>query len=465
MCKLSSEAIEGILQNGRIYEVGGAVRDKFMGVESDIKDRDYLVTGIPYDELTGILERYGRVDLVGKSFGVIKFTQFIKGHPYTFDISLPRKEFSTGIGHRDFNVSFDPALKVEDDLSRRDFTINAMALALDNGMLIDPLDGRADLEKRSLRMTSVNSFLEDPLRMLRAVQMAARFEFTIEPDTYKAIVENAALIASVSPERISEEFNKLLQRARKPSIGFRLMHTTGLLKEILPELENCVGVTQPGGFHKYDVFEHTLRAVDNCPPLLHLRMAAIFHDITKPIHKREVADGATFYGHEISSARTAQEVLNRLRYPGEFIRAVVTLVEKHMFTTQVTDKGLRRLVKRVGVALIFDLLDLRRADVVAQGMGGTTEDVDELEKNIRLELTRKPPFSLSDLAIDGHDVMQRYHLEPGKTVGMILNYLLDAVLDDPQLNSRESLEALADKFYEDIKAKDIDSSKDKESSL
>jgi len=465
MCKLSSEAIEDILQKGRIYEVGGAVRDRYLRVEADVKDRDYLVTGIPYDELTKILGRYGRVDLVGKSFGVIKFTQFINGRPCTFDISLPRKEFSTGVGHKDFNVSFDPYLRIEDDLLRRDFTINAMALALDSDTLVDPLGGLVDLEKRSLRMTSENSFIEDPLRMLRAVQLAARFEFTVEPETFEAIKKHAALISTISAERVAEEFNKLLERAKKPSIGFRLMQETGLLKELIPELENCVGVTQPGGFHKYDVFEHALRAVDVCRPDLRLRMAALFHDITKPIHKRPTETGASFYGHENSSARTAVEVLNRFRYAKDFIREVAVLVERHMFTTQVTDKGLRRLVRRVGVNLIFDLLDLRRADVIAQGMGGTTEDVDEFEENIRLELAQKPPFGLADLALDGNDIMRMFNLEQGKTVGMILNQLMEVVLDDPQLNTREALEPFAKEYFQKIKANDIDSSKDKENSL
>jgi tRNA nucleotidyltransferase (CCA-adding enzyme) len=465
MCKLSSEAIEDILQKGRIYEVGGAVRDRYLGIEADVKDRDYLVTGIPYDELTGILARYGRVDLVGRSFGVIKFTQFIDGHPCTFDISLPRREFSTGVGHKDFNVSFDPNLKVEEDLVRRDFTINAMALSLEDGTLVDPLGGLADIERRSLRMTSENSFIEDPLRMLRAVQLAARFEFAVEPETFKAVKKHAALINSVSAERVAEEFNKMLVMAKKPSVGFRLMHETGLLKELVPELDNCIGVSQPGGYHKYDVFEHTLRAIDICRPVLRLRMAALFHDITKPVHKRETDTGATFYGHEASGARVAVEVLNRFRYAKDFIREVAVLVDRHMFTTQVTDKGLRRLIKRVGVDLIFDLLNLRRADVIAQGMGGTTEDVDEFEQNIRAELDKKPPFSLSDLALDGYDIMRLCNLEQGKTVGLILNHLMEAVLDDPVLNTREALKQLAEEYFKKIKENDIDSSKDKENSL
>ncbi|MFQ6009292.1 MAG: CCA tRNA nucleotidyltransferase, partial [Candidatus Zixiibacteriota bacterium] len=371
MVKLSQQAIDDILQRGRIYEVGGTVRDRLLGRNNTTPDRDYLVTGIPYDELTEILKNHGQVNLVGKSFGVIKFTQYVGGTAQTFDITLPRREHSTGVGHKDFDVAFDPFLKVEEDLSRRDFTVNAMALALDSEELIDPLDGRLDIEMRQLRIAYDKSFEDDPLRMLRAVQFAARFEFTVEPKTFEIMCRHASLIKTVSNERIAEELNKLLVLAEKPSIGFNLMKTSGLLKEILPELEECVGVDQPGGYHRYDVFEHTLYTIDACRPSLCLRLAALFHDINKPQHKRVVEDGANFYGHEITGTKTARKVMRRLRYPNDLIDDVALLVERHMFTTNVTDKGLRRLLRRVGVDLIYDLLDLRRADVVAQGRGGT----------------------------------------------------------------------------------------------
>jgi len=447
MCKLSRQAIDDILRRGRIYEVGGAVRDGFLYGDDTVKDRDYLVTGIPYDELTQLLKNHGQVNLVGKSFGVVKFTQVASGKQQTFDITLPRREHSTGLGHKDFDVAFDPNLKVEEDLGRRDFTVNAMALALDNDELIDPLDGRLDLEKRQIRMVYEASFEDDPLRMLRAVQFAARFEFTIEPKTFKMMRRHAPLIKSVSSERIAEELNKLLLLAQRPSVGFRLMLDAGLLKEFLPELEECVGIDQPGGYHKWDVFEHTLRTIDACRPRLRLRLAALFHDINKPQHKDLVEDGATFYGHEASSAATSLAAMQRLRYANDLAEEVAILVERHMFTTDVTDKGLRRLLRRVGTELVFDLLDLRRADVEAQGMGGTTEDVDRFEQEIRAELERKPPLSTSDLAVDGYDVMELFGLQPGPAVGKILNYLLDQVIDNPDNNTGETLRSLAKEYY------------------
>jgi len=447
MCRLSQDTIDDIMLRGRIYEVGGAVRDRFLLKDKSAKDRDYLVTGVPYDDLTKILKGHGRVDLVGRSFGVIKFTQFKSGKQHTFDITLPRREYSTGAGHTDFKVDFDPNLKVEDDLLRRDFTINAMAYSLGDDELVDPLNGRGDLEKRKLRMVHEASFEDDPLRMLRAVQFAARFSFEIEPGTFAAMKKHAGLMNTVSSERIAEELNKLLELSDKPSDGFRLMQESGLLGHVIPELLNCVGVDQPGGFHKYDVFEHTLHVIDACPANLRLRWAALFHDITKPQHRRLVENGATFYGHEVSSARTARSVLGRLKYSKDFARDVATLVERHMFTTDVTDKGLRRLVKRVGVDLIYELLDLRRADVTGQGMGGKTDDVDRFESDIRAELNKKPPFSISDLAIDGHTVMEVFGIEPGRKVGAVLDYLMERVLDDPELNTPDQLKALAEEYF------------------
>ncbi len=454
---MSKEVVSEILKKGRIYEVGGAVRDRLLHRADMTKDRDYLVTGIPYKELTRILEPHGSVSLVGRSFGVIKFTQFFGGEPVTFDIALPRTEHSTGSGHKDFAVTYDPELSIEDDLVRRDFTVNAMAWALDNNELVDPFGGQVDLQKRQIRMVYQESFTDDPLRMLRAIQFAARFEFSIEEHTFHAIKENASLITTVSSERIAEELTKLLTLSQKPSHGFRLMESSGLLKEILPELQECVGVRQPGGYHKYDVFEHTLHTIDATPPTLRLRLAALFHDIKKPQAKREVGDGATFYGHEVMGAKAAEQVLNRLRFSKNLIREVVTLVDRHMFTTDVSPKGMRRLIRRVGVPLIFDLLDLRRADVVAQGMGGTTEDVDEFEADIRDELERKSPFSIGDLALDGNDIMEMFSLQPGPIVGKILDYLLEQVLDNPSQNAAETLKELAIDYYNSLNAKIHDS--------
>ncbi len=453
MAGLSEEIVRAVLAKGRIYEVGGAVRDRYISPVLPDKDRDYLVTGIPLDDLCTLLTDFGKVDLVGKSFGVIKFLPFRRfGGDQVFDIALPRTEYSTGPGHKDFKVNYDHNLKVEDDLVRRDFTINAMAEDLSTGELVDPLDGRSDIKKRLIRITNPGSFKDDPLRMLRAVQFSARFEFQVEESTLASLEENAGLISTISPERIQEELNKLLLKAKYPSSGFRLMQKVGLLDKVLPELAAAVGVDQPGGYHAYDVFEHSILAADFAPRELVIRLAALLHDVSKPDTKVPTEQGATFYGHEKKGSRVARRILQRLRYSNQIIDQVCLLVDKHMFTTGVTDKGVRRLIRRMGQDLIFTLLDLRRADVAAQGKGGNTRDVDELEERIKLELEKKSPFGLRDLAIDGNDIMETFKLPPSPRVGKVLNHLLELVLDDPGLNEKERLLKEAETFLKDVES-------------
>jgi len=348
-------------------------------------------------------------------------------------------------------VDFDYNLKVEDDLSRRDFTINAMAYDLAARKLVDPLGGKKDVKRGLIRMTNRDSFKDDPLRMLRGIQFAARFEFELEKETFESLCRNVQLIRTVSPERIQEEINKLLTRAKRSSIGFRLMRKTGLLKEIFPELETGVEVEQPGGYHRYDVFEHSIITVDNAPMELGLRLASLFHDVSKPETKSPTETGATFYGHEKKGAKATQRILQRLRYSNEIISKVVLLVEKHMFTTGVTDKGLRRLINRVGIENIFDLLELRRADIIAQGRGGDTFEVDEFENRIRMEMDKKPPFGLKDLKVDGNDIMKEFNLAPGPLIGRVLNHLMERVLDEPEFNQEDKLLKEAQEFLDKTK--------------
>lgn len=447
---IGDRVAQAILKKGKLYEVGGAVRGRLLGIPQSQKDTDYLVTGIPLSDLISLLKGFGFVDLVGRFFGVIKFTEKETG--ITFDISLPRKEKSTGLGHKDFEVDFDPSLPVEVDLGRRDFTINAMALEVAGQKLIDPFGGQADLKSRLVREVFPQAFEEDPLRILRAVQFASRFNFEIEPKTWEHLVASVKLIETVAAERVAEELNKLFLLSPKPSVGFKLMEKSGLLKILLPELAEGVGVVQPGGYHRWEVFEHTLQVVDAAPPKLHLRWAALLHDVAKPRTKVEVEDGATFYGHEKLGSKMAKQILRRLKYSNEFTDQVFLLVDKHMFTTGVTDKGVRRLIRKIGPGLVFDLLDLRRADVVGQGMGGKTDDVDELEDRIKAELEKKPPFSVRDLAVTGHDVMEQLELPPGPKVGKVLNYLLEQVLDDPTLNEKSALIKLAKEYYSRLEA-------------
>ncbi len=432
-----------IREGGKIYEVGGPVRDSLLGNKSP-KDLDLLVCGIPLSKLKSILQKFGDINLVGQAFGVIKFKP--RDADSVLDISLPRKEKSTGTGHRDFDIDFDHSISIEDDLLRRDFTINAMARELPSGNLIDPFGGKIDLENRLLRIVSPASFTDDPLRILRGIQFAARFELTVEANTLDEMKKHASLVESISPERIAEELNKLLEKAEKPSAGFRLMNQIGLLNYILPELAQTVGVEQPGGYHRWDVFEHTLHVVDEAPRKLTVRLAALFHDLGKPATRQLIESGATFYGHDKLGKKLAINALKRLRYSNDIIDQVRILVDKHMFSERAGDKGIRRLISNVGQNLIFDLISLRRADTIAQGMGQTTESIDEFEVKIKSEIDKKQPFGLADLALNGNDLKEKFGLEEGVIIGQVLNYLLDKVLDEPQANTKDELLTLSGDF-------------------
>jgi tRNA nucleotidyltransferase (CCA-adding enzyme) len=441
---ISPAILDSISQNhGKIYLVGGPVRDELMG-RAPTKDLDFIVCGIEIEKLEGLLKRHGDVNLVGQAFGVIKFKPFESDE--VIDLSLPRKERSTGTGHRDFKIDFDPRLPIEKDLERRDFTINAMARELPEGGLIDPFSGRVDLENKILRMVSDLSFPEDPLRILRGVQFAARFDLAVEEKTLISMAKNAGLIKSVSPERIAEEINKLLEKADMPSTGFNLMRKTGLLELILPELVQTIGIDQPGGYHRWDVFEHTLHVVDEAPPALVIRLAALFHDVGKPQTRQLVADGATFYGHDKLGCTMAETALRRLKYSNEVIGKVSLLIDKHMFSEKAGDKGIRRLINKIGTELIFDLIALRKADTIAQGMGQTTESISEFELKVKDELSKSRAFGLKDLALNGNDLKRYFDLKEGPVIGQVLNFLMDKVLDEPELNTAEQLRDLAGEF-------------------
>jgi putative nucleotidyltransferase with HDIG domain len=461
--QLPQKITDSVNSLGQIYEVGGAVRDRIRYSLSlddgkidpqkfwscPVEEVDYLVTGMPMQSLIGSLGHHGHVELVGRSFGVIKFKLEIPEKKHRMvDIALPRKESSTGLGHRDFEIEFDPDLPVEQDLGRRDFTINAIALRIQNSkfkiqnpVITDPYNGIQDIKDRLIRMVNPQAFKEDPLRMLRACQFAARFQFSVEQDTFKAIKRNAGLIRTVSPERIQQELNKMLIKADQPSIGLWLMQRSGLLKEIIPELEAGVDVTQPGGFHRYKVFEHSIKTVDFAPLILEMRLAALLHDIAKPQCREAFEGGAHFYGHDKLGESMTRQVLERLKYSGEVIKQVGMLVRRHMFAFPETEKGLRRQIAKVGMKGIFDLIELRRADIRAQGRGTeeSDRDLDLYQQAITEVVNQNPPFTINDLEVDGDIIMKEFHLKPGPVVGKILKHLLEHVLDHPEQNRRELL--------------------------
>jgi tRNA nucleotidyltransferase/poly(A) polymerase len=433
-----------VIARGKLYLVGGSVRDALLlGAE---KDLDFLVTGVAADDLTALLRAHGRVEVVGRAFGVLRLRA--DGSEETVDVALPRREVSTGVGHRDFAVDCDPSLPVEADLGRRDFTMNAIAKAIPSGEIVDPFGGCADIAARRLRMVFPAAFRDDPLRMLRAAQFVARFGLEVEPRTREALCADARLAPTVSPERIQEEITKLLALADAPSVGWRLMRDTGLLAPLFPELAKTVGVTQPGEWHLYDVFEHSIRAVDAAPrESLVVRLAALLHDTGKADRRREIDDEklgrkrVVFYGHEEVSRADARAVLERLRYPRALAERVDTLIAAHMFDYHDgwSDAAVRRLIARVGRDAIDDLLALRRADQIGSGVPRELARTEALRARVAAELARHAALTVRDLAVDGGDVMRVLGVGPGPAVGRVLAALLDEALEDPAHNQRERL--------------------------
>lgn len=442
---LPEEVVKALQAGGEVYEVGGSVRDRLLGLEP--LDCDYLVRGMPLSDLVERLRPFGFADFVGRSFGVVKFTfDTPNGERTTVDLALPRSERSTGPGHRDFDVQYDPDLPVESDLGRRDFTVNAMAMRVSDGQLIDPFSGREDLAAGRLRLVFPEALEEDPLRMLRAFGLAARLGLVPDLHLLESTRRNAPLLRDVSPERIAEEFSKLFLHAEQPSTALRLMRDTGALEVLLPEMLDTVGCEQPGPYHAHDVFEHTCHTVDAAPSRLAVRWAALLHDVSKPA-TREFRDGKlTFYNHEHLGADVSRRVISRLRYGHELEGRVAILVERHLFNTDMGDRGLRRLIRAVGPEHMDDLIALRRADVKGQGMGAPTLDVDQFEARVRSEISARRPFSRSDLAVDGHALMTELDLPAGPRLGILLDHLLERVLDEPEHNDRATLLAWAREF-------------------
>jgi len=431
---------------GRVYEVGGTVRDALLGHPH--KDKDFLVLKVPIARLTQLLRQHGQVHEVGKSFGILKFRP--RGEEHDYDVALPRTEKSTGPHHRDFEVRFDENLPIELDLQRRDFTINAMARECRGGDLVDPFGGQQDLKNRVLKQVFSESFVEDPLRLLRAVQFAARFELTIETETLAAMKRHAASIDTVSPERVIEEIGKLF-RAERPSSGFYLMRDTGLLNFVFPELVKTIGVAQPAK-KSGDVFEHTMKVLDasrSCSDLdrpgdLEIMFASLFHDIGKPytVGYNDKTQRVTFYGHQIVSTRLTRKWLKKYRANmlGIDPENVLTMVHNHMFETKsfYTERAIRRFVHKIGKDLIFKLVDLRIADKKGGAYPNQLKGILRLKRRIQEELDKKPPFGPKDLALNGHDLMSLGYPE-GPALGQILKKLVEVVLDEPERNTRQSL--------------------------
>jgi putative nucleotidyltransferase with HDIG domain len=437
------------LSPGDVYAVGGRVRDEFRerieGRSFAPKDLDYVVSGLELALLIRRLNALGHVDVVGASFAVLKF----RHSAGEADIALPRRERSTGAGHKDFIVESGPAVPIEDDLGRRDFRMNMIARRLSDDAIVDPHGGVADIEARRIDIVTDQTFVEDPLRLLRAAQFAARFAFTISARARAAMRAAAGRVTTVSPERIGDELSKLLGLAAVPSIGLEALRDTGILGELWPELLEGVGVDQ-NEWHAYDVYRHNLVTLDATPPGdIIVRLAALLHDVGKPRTK----DGPHFYRHEQVGADLVPAMLGRLRLPTIVVETVSHLVRQHMFAADpdLAPKGIRRFIQRIKPDNLERLFALRAADIVGSGLPKRDDANERFQARVFAVLAEAPALSVKDLAIDGRDViglMQEAGLAApdfagDPRVGRVLRAVFEQVIDDPNFNERPSLLAAA----------------------
>ena len=429
------------------YVVGGSLRDTLLGRLAD--DWDLATDALP--EQTQALfpdavyeNRFGTV-AVRRRRREYEITTFRSDHDYA-DFRRPhRVEFGTSL---------------DEDLARRDFTVNAMAWgatprpesgtaagsaaasgSAQEPALIDPFGGRADVAARLLRAVGdpVTRFEEDALRMVRAVRLAATLGFSLDPATRAAIHARAPLVAHLSGERIAAELGKLLA-AEQPSIGLRLLADTGLLDHVSPELAAQRGVGQ-NKIEGEDLWDHTLRTVDATPVHPIVRLAALVHDIGKPSTQ---ADGH-FYGHETVGAEQARGFLDRLHEPRIVTDRVTHLVRHHMFKYEPSwsDSAVRRFIGKVGRDAVDELFALREADNIGSGVPPTADGLEELRARIATELAAGPVLDRYALAIDGNDLIVEFGLAPGPQLGRILDALVERVIEDPALNDAPALLLLA----------------------
>lgn len=413
------------------YAVGGSVRDLIMGKST--KGWDFTTNAQPEELLKVFPDSF-----YDNKFGTVGIK--MKNPDDIYEITPFRKEGSYSDHRHPDKIIWGKT--IEEDLSRRDFTINA--IALEGKTIIDPYGGQKDIEAKLIRSVGNPSdrFAEDALRIMRAVRIGAELGFMIEPATADAIKTNVASLTTISAERIHDELMKLMS-SPYPADGVILMRNSGILKIILPELENSFDTQQksPQRHHIYDVGTHSIMALKFCPssdPVV--RFATLLHDIGKPKTFHQDESGLiTFYNHEMVSAKLTRNILERLRFSKKDLERILALVRWHQFSVdeRQTDSALRRFIRRVGKENLADILALRIGDRLGGGAQETSWRLELYKK--RLEDVQKQPFTVADLAIDGHDVMKEFGIKPGPQVGNILLKIFKDVESHAMPNEREAL--------------------------
>lgn len=445
LLKEVKEIIKALNNAGfKAHAVGGCVRDSILGREP--YDWDVTTDAKPKE-----IQKIFKKSVYENDFGTVAVnTESPDPKLKIIEITTYRvEEKYTDKRHPDI-VKF--AKKLEDDLARRDFTINA--IAYDGKNFIDPYGGQKDITAKTIQTVGNpdERFNEDALRLMRAVRFAVQLDFEIEPKTAEAIKKNSGDLVAISKERIRDEFEKIIM-TKNAKTGIEMLRSFGLLKHIVPELEEGWGIGQ-NKHHIYTVWEHNLRSLDWGAAngyKLETRMASLLHDVGKPRAKRGEGPDSTFYNHEVIGAKMAVQILERLKFPKKFIEKVVTLVRYHLFyynVEEVTESSVRRLVKNVGPENMDDLLEVRIAD--RKGSGVPKAEPYKL-RHLRavIEKVSHDPISVKMLNISGDDLIKELKMEPGPRIGHILNILLDEVLDEPKNNNKKYLLGGAKKLNEE----------------
>ncbi len=429
------------------YLVGGCVRDMVLGKQP--KDWDITTNAHP-DQIQALFEE----TYYNNDFGTVGVVFEDASDPTlkVIEVTPYRKEGTYSDARRPDTVEFGVSL--EEDLARRDFTVNAIAYDLYKGHVVDPYKGHDDLEQKQLRAVGApdERFKEDALRMMRAIRLGAELGFGIEQKTFEAITNDSHLLQKISAERIRDELTKTLMSSQ-PMEALLHMKQTGILQYVLPELLHGVD-TEQNHSHIYTVFEHLIRSVQHAADKdfpLEVRLASLLHDIGKPKSRRTTETGAyTFYGHEVNGSRVTREILQRLRYPKETVEKVVNLVRWHMFFSdpdKITLSAVRRMIVNVGEENIWNLLNVRRCDRI--GSGRPKEQPFRFRKyHSMVEEALRDPISVGSLKLSGGELMDVTHETPGPRVGNMLHALLEEVLDDPTLNTIEYLTKRATELSE-----------------
>jgi len=440
-----SEFINTFVKNGfECYLIGGCVRDLILGYE--IYDYDFATNARP-EQVTKL---FRRVIPTGIKHGTV--TVLVKG--LEFEVTTFRSDGKYLDGRRPENIHY--AENLDEDVMRRDFTINGMAYDLLKDEVIDHVGGIEDINKGIIRTIGdpIERFSEDGLRTFRACRFASKLGFTIEEKTFDAISETLNISAMVSSERVRDEMMKLLSSGL-PSIGFECMRKSGLLKLWLPELDICYEIGQ-NKFHVHDIYYHSLYSCDAAPadkPLV--RLSALLHDIGK-VNTRRVGDDGdyTFYNHEVIGSRLVRKILKRLKFSNAEVETVNNLVINHMFhyTDDWSDGAVRRFMRKVGVENIPELFVLREADRIGNGSrSGLPEPIMKLQKRIDRIIEAENAITVKDLNIDGNILMSKFDLKPGPVIGKILHELLEIVLDHPEMNTDEILLEKSAEIYNVLK--------------